>query len=79
MQNVNQHAANIIGSQPGIAPGMGAAQGISPIVEYLLQMLGMQQQPQKAFKSSEMGRPMPGPQPTSSLRGQMTGKQPTEY
>lgn len=78
-EQVDQHAANIVGSQPLVAPATAIGQGISPIIEYLLQMLGAQQQPQKAFKSSEMmGRPMPGPQPTSTLRGQMTGR-PTEY
>lgn len=68
-----------------VASGIGqfpAFQQISPIVEYLLQMLSGSQQ-QKPFKSYELeGRPNPaqsmGPRPNPALKGQMMQRPTTD-
>jgi len=72
----DQAAQDIAGGVSQIAPAMPVLDKISPIVEYLLQMLsGGPQKPQPAYKSSEMERsPYQGTQP---LRGQMMGPPPS--
>lgn len=71
-RSVNQQAADLGMAAAPLAPPMGALEKISPIVEYLLQMLSGGGQ-QKPFTSSQMTQPYMGPRPTSqqTLRGSM--------
>jgi hypothetical protein len=77
-KSVDQQALDL-GTQgaPLAAPVMGGIDKISPLIEYLLQMLGNKQQPAPSTTSQQTG-PYRGPihTPTGpSLRGNMMGGQ----
>ncbi len=73
--SIDQQAAGVGTEGAPLMPGMmGGLEKISPIVEYLLQMLSHGQQPKPSTTSQQVS-PYMGPRATPPLRQNMMGGQ----